>query len=74
MRIVVKEIDRFLSSRNKGRYISEYLLYFKMDEVSVECFNEIGVEAKELRLNELVKKYNCDKIEEITFEEFKKTI
>lgn len=49
--IVIKEIDKLCGKNNKNRVVSEYLIYLTIDGTNVQCFNEIGDEAKKERVN-----------------------
>lgn len=78
-KIVIKEIDRLTSTVHSGKVVSEYLIYYMVDDVKVDAYTEIGNESKEFRVHDLLTEYfvgdNNDKasvesvIEEISFEE-----
>jgi hypothetical protein len=53
-KIIIKEIDRFYSRKRGKNYISEYLIYLTVDGINIQCFNEIGYEAKKERVNMLL--------------------
>lgn len=53
-KIIIKEIDRYYSQRNTKKYVSEYLIYVTVDGINVQCFNEIGEQAKKERVNMLL--------------------
>ena len=58
MKIVIKEIDRYTSKTFKNKSISEYLIYVTLsDGQKLYAYTEIGNEAKNLRVNELIVKY-----------------
>ncbi|MEI6880354.1 MAG: hypothetical protein WCK82_03350 [Bacteroidota bacterium] len=58
MKIVIKEIDRYTSKTFKNKSISEYLIYVTLvNGQKLYAYTEIGDEAKNLRVNELIVKY-----------------
>lgn len=58
MKIVIKEIDKYTSKTFKGKSISEYLIYVTLSNgQKLYAYTEIGNEAKNLRVNELIVKY-----------------
>lgn len=80
MKIIVKETDRLFSKLHKGKFVSEYLIYLDLDgfNVNIQAHIEIGVEAKNFRVNEMIYEYFTDEnnninsdgiVEEIPFEE-----
>lgn len=79
MRILIKESDQFTSSLHEGRTVSEYLVYLMKEDRPIECYLELGEDAKKYRVNELlynhfgvVNKLSLDEIlYEVSFEEFK---
>jgi hypothetical protein len=50
-RIIIKEIDKLYGKNNKNRVVSEFLIYLTIEGTNVQCFNEIGEEAKNERVN-----------------------
>lgn len=50
-KIIIKEIDKLYGKNNKNRVVSEYLIYLTIDGTNVQCFNEIGDQAKNERIN-----------------------
>ena len=76
--ILIKEIDQLYSNLHNDRVVSEYLVYLMQNDVKLECYSELGKEAKDMRVNELiVSNFDLeialeDIIQEVTFEEFKK--
>ena len=79
MKILIKEIDRYTSKTFKNKSISEYLIYVALvNGQKLYAYTEIGNEAKNLRVNELIAKYFMDNnntinkediIEELSLEE-----
>lgn len=73
--ILIKEIDQLYSNLHKNRMVSEYLVYLMQNDVKLECYSELGKEAKDMRVNELiVSNFDLeialeDIIQEVTFEE-----
>ena len=53
-RIAIREIDRFTSQMHEGRIISEYIIYLYQNDVTLACYTEIGNEAKNIRVNEMI--------------------
>ena len=57
-KIVIKEIDKLISLKHKGRVIVEYLIYMMEKSGSdfrpIAAYTEIGEEAKNIRVNELI--------------------
>jgi hypothetical protein len=87
-RIVIKEIDQLKSTLNKGKVVSEYLIYITLKDgdgdIILKGFTELGEENKKSRVNELLVEYFLsseslsssnitDIIQEIKFEENIKT-
>lgn len=56
MKIVIQEIDKFFSTIHEGKKVSEYLICLTIGDTPLtsKAFTEIGEEAKELRVNELI--------------------
>jgi hypothetical protein len=73
--ILIKEIDQLQSNLHNDRVVSEYLIYLMQNDVKLECYSELGKEAKDMRVNELiVSNFDLeialeDIIQEVTFEE-----
>jgi hypothetical protein len=73
--ILIKEIDQLHSNLHNDRVVSEYLIYLMQNDVKLECYSELGKEAKDMRVNELiVSNFDLeialeDIIQEVTFEE-----
>ena len=73
--ILIKEIDQLYSNLHNDRVVSEYLVYLMQNDVKLECYSELGKEAKDMRVNELiVSNFDLeialeDIIQEVTFEE-----
>jgi len=73
-KILIKEIDRYYSSLDKTKYISEYLIYFKLNDKNIECESVIGNDGKRDVVHEMILKHFNDydkqqiinSIEEIT--------
>jgi len=90
MKIIIKEIDKLISTLHKNRVISEYLIYLMYENdgnsAPLEAYTELGVEAKNTRVNELIllhfipDNYNGNEIDknqiiqEVTFEEYTKQL
>lgn len=53
-RIIIKEIDKYTSRLYKGKTISEYLIYVDMDGTRLHAYTELGEDAKQERVNQLV--------------------
>ena len=74
-KILIKEIDKLQSKTHEGRVITEYLVYLMENDVKLACYSELGKEAKDIRVNELiVDNFNLeialeDIIQEVSFEE-----
>lgn len=78
-KIVVKEISRYSNELFEGKTISEYLIYEALEDgTKISAHIEIGEEAKNLRVNELLvanelvdsyKSNPQEVVEEITFHE-----
>ena len=74
-KILIKEIDKLQSKTHKGRIISEYLVYLMENDIKLSCYSELGKEAKDIRVNELiVENFDLeialeDIIQEVNFEE-----
>jgi hypothetical protein len=73
-KILIKEIDKLKSTTTKDKFISQYIIYYMVNEVKVEAFIEVGDEAMSLRVNELAltkfEDYDFNpSIEKITLEE-----
>ena len=61
MKILIKEIDRYTSKTFKNKSISEYLIFVALvNGQKLYAYTEIGNEAKNLRVNELIAKYFMD--------------
>lgn len=73
-KIIIKEIDKLKSTTTKDKFISQYIIYYMVNDAKVEAFIEFGDEAMEIRLTELTLTkfedydFNPD-IERISFEE-----
>lgn len=73
--ILIKEVDQLHSKLHKNRIISEYLVYLMDSDVKLACYSELGKEAKDIRVNELiVENFDLeialeDIIQEVNFEE-----
>ena len=62
-RIVIKEIDRLMSSVNKGRVVSEYIIYVKLTDSGkmIEAHTVLGESAKSEMVNRLLfEHFECD--------------
>jgi len=58
MKIIIKEIDRYTSTTFSNKSISEYLIYVALTNgQKLYAYTEIGEEAKNIRVNELLVKY-----------------
>lgn len=57
-RIVIKEIDKLKSTLNKGKVVSEYLIYLTLknddEDIILKGFTELGEENKKSRVNQLL--------------------
>jgi hypothetical protein len=53
-KIVIREIDRFASVTSKDKIISEYAIYYIVDNINVEAYVEIGAVAKKIRVNQIL--------------------
>lgn len=89
-KIVIKEIDKLISTVYSGRIVSEYLIYVMQSPqeytnyMPVEAYTEIGENAKNIRVNELILVHftseglvdiNKDEIiETVSFEEYTKEL
>lgn len=61
MKIIIKEIDRYTSTTFTNKSISEYLIYVALTNgQKLYAYTEIGKEAKNLRVNELIVKHFMD--------------
>ena len=61
MKIIIKEIDRYTSKTFSNKSISEYLIYVALvNGQKLYAYTEIGKEAKNLRVNELIVKHFMD--------------
>lgn len=73
--ILIKEIDVLRSKMHRGKKITEYLVYLIENDIKLACYSEIGVDAKNLRVNELISEFYPthkspeDIIKEISFEQ-----
>lgn len=75
-KILIKEIDKLKSVSSKDKFISQYIIYYMVNEAKVEAFIEFGDEAMNIRVNELAltkfEDYDFNpSIEKITLEELK---
>jgi len=62
-KIIIKEIDILTSKKHKNRIIIEYLIYLMENDVKLACYNEIGIEAKNIRVNDiLISEFNISEI------------
>ena len=53
--IVIKEIDRYYSKKHKGNVIPLYLIYLQLEDgTKLSAYSELGDEAKQNRVNELL--------------------
>ena len=62
-RIVIKEIDRLMSSINKDRVVSEYIIYVKLTDSGkmLEAHTVFGESAKSEMINRLLfEHFECD--------------
>lgn len=62
-RIVIKEIDRLMSSINKDRVVSEYIIYVKLTDCGkmIEAHTVFGESAKSEMVNRLLfEHFECD--------------
>ena len=55
-KILVKELDRY-KNIDKTKVISEYIIYYVVDNNNVEAHIEFGEANKTLRVNSLLSKY-----------------
>lgn len=53
-KLLIKEVDRYYSSNKKGKYISEFLIYVKIDDQNLKCETAIGDNEKKEIVNELI--------------------
>jgi hypothetical protein len=73
-KLLIKEVDRYYSINKKDTYISEYLIYVKIDDQNLICESVIGDEQKKEIIHELILRHFYDystkeilnSIEEIT--------
>ena len=56
-KIIVKEIDKLVSVVSPTRVVTEYMVYLMANEQKVVAYLELGDEAKNLRVNELLVKH-----------------
>jgi len=56
-KIVVKEIDKLVSVVSPTRVVTEYMVYLMVNEQKVAAYLELGEEAKNIRVNELIVKH-----------------
>ena len=49
--ILIKESDRLFSKIHKNKYVSVYLIYLIENDVRLECYSELGVENKAMRVD-----------------------
>jgi len=88
-KLVIKEIDKFISTLHKDRIYTEYIIYVIIDDniiTPLEAYTEIGESAKSARVNELILIHFISEdptqespkkeeiIEEISFEEYVKEL
>lgn len=59
-KLLIKEVDRYYSTNKKGTYISEYIIYVKIDNQHLQCELAIGDEQKKDMVHELILKYFYD--------------
>jgi len=55
MHILVKRIDTYKSTKHKGKFISEFIIYVMIDEVPIEAYTELSTQAVVDRIEELKK-------------------
>jgi hypothetical protein len=55
-KILIKEIDKYTNLR-KDKTISEYLVYYIVNERNVEALNAYGEKEKALKVNEILLKH-----------------
>lgn len=72
-RILIKEIDKYTSSVFKNKTVSEYMIYLMTEDgVKKEAYLEMGLEAKKLRVNQLLMDnfdYNKEIINDVILEQ-----
>lgn len=77
-KILIKEIDKLVSVVSQSRVVTEYIIYYMVDDNKVEAYTEFGDNAKNIRVNEILLKHFIidneniilsDIIEEVSFEE-----
>jgi hypothetical protein len=72
-RILIKEIDKYTSNVFKNKTVSEYMIYLMTEDgVKKEAYLEMGVEAKKLRVNQLLMdnfEYNKEIINDVILEQ-----
>lgn len=78
-KIIVKEIDKLISIISKDKIVTEYIIYVVEGNKQSKAYLEIGDEAKNMRVNELLllnfsSEYDkiSDIVEEISFNDFYK--
>jgi hypothetical protein len=59
-KLLIKEVDRYYSKNKKDKYISEYLIYVKIDDLNLTCETAIGDNEKKDIIHELVLKHFYD--------------
>ena len=61
--IIIKQSDLLYSKIHKDKVIVEYLIYLMENDVKLACYNEIGIEAKNIRVNDiLISEFNISEI------------
>jgi len=61
-KIIVKEIDKLVSTSFKNKSINEYIIYINVGGVNTQCFIELGEENKTKRILELKEKEKINTI------------
>lgn len=56
MKLLVKEIDSYKSSKFKGKVIAEFIVYVMADETPTEAYTVFGKEAVNNKVIELMEK------------------
>lgn len=56
-KIIVKEVDRFYSSKKDKNYVSEYLVYVNVSGTNIACTKVIGNDEKSIVIHEYIVKF-----------------
>ena len=81
-KIIIKEIDKYTSQIHKDKVVMEYMIHLILVDgprpMNIESYIEMGKDAKDIRVNEMILEYFEDDvtkeqiIEEVNFENYLK--